>query len=307
MAYSPTAQQPRFNYGGQAVIEGVMMRGSKALAVAVRDPKGHIVIHTEPINASLYNGRISRTPFLRGLAMLWDSLGLGMRALMYSANVATGEVGVEFKGPIAWGTTAVALIIALLAFLLLPRGVASLLEPAFGPWVSAIAEGVIRLLLFIGYIWLIARMEDIKRVFAYHGAEHKTINAYEIGVELTVPNVQQQTVLHPRCGTAFLLTVVVISIFLFAPLNVLFPYGVGLVLRLALLPVVAMLAYEYIRFSARHLDNPIIHAITVPNLAMQRLTTREPDDTMVQVAIEALQKVLDAEQNRPLNPEYLIP
>ena len=283
------------------------MRGSKALAVAVRDPKGHIVIHTEPVNASLYNGRISRTPFLRGLAMLWDSLGLGMRALMYSANVSTGEIGVEFKGPLAWGTTAIALIFGMGIFLLVPRGLASLIEPIFGPWVSAFTEGVIRLLIFIGYIWMIGRMEDIKRVFGYHGAEHKTINAYEAGLDLTVPNVQRQTVQHPRCGTAFLLTVVVFSIFLFAPLNVLLPYGIGLIMRILLLPVVAMLAYEYIRFSARHLDNPIIHAITVPNLAMQKLTTREPDDTMVQVAIEALQKVLDSEQNRPLNPEYLIP
>ena len=307
MAYSPTAPQPRFNYGGQAVIEGVMMRGSKALAVAVRDPKGHIVIHTEPVNASLYNGRISRTPFLRGLAMLWDSLGLGMRALMYSANISTGEIGVEFKGPLAWGTTAIALIFGLGIFLLVPRGLASLIEPVFGPWVSAITEGVIRLLIFIGYIWLIGRMADIKRVFGYHGAEHKTINAYEAGLDLNVANVQRQTVQHPRCGTAFLLTVVVFSIFLFAPLNVLLPYGIGLIMRILLLPVVAMLAYEYIRFSARHLDNPIIHAITVPNLALQKLTTREPDDTMVQVAIEALQKVLDSEQNRPLNPEYLIP
>lgn len=284
-----------------------MMRGSKALAVAVRDPQGHIVIHTEPVNASLYNGRISRTPFLRGLAMLWDSLGLGMRALMYSANVAAGEVGAEFKGPLAWGTTAVALIFGLGIFLLVPRGLASLIEPTFGPWVSALAEGVIRLLIFIGYIWLIGRMEDIRRVFAYHGAEHKTINAYEAGLDLTVPNVQRQTVQHPRCGTAFLLTVVILSIFLFAPLNVLLPYGIGLIMRIALLPVVAMLGYEFIRFSARHLDSPIMRAIIVPNLAMQKLTTREPDDTMVQVAIEALKKVLDAEQNRPLNPEYLIP
>jgi len=283
------------------------MRGSKALAVAVRDPKGHIVIHTEPVNASLYNGRISRTPFLRGLAMLWDSLGLGMRALMYSANVSAGEIGVEFKGPLAWGTTAIALIFGMGIFLLVPRGLASLIEPKFGPWVSAITEGFIRLLIFIGYIWMIGRMEDIKRVFGYHGAEHKTINAYEAGLDLTVANVQRQTVQHPRCGTAFLLTVVVFSIFLFAPLNVLLPYGIGLIMRILLLPVVAMLAYEFIRFSARHLENPIIHAIIVPNLAMQKLTTREPDDTMVQVAIEALQKVLDSEQNRPLNPEYLIP
>ncbi len=282
------------------------MRGSKALAVAVRDPQGHIVIHTEPINASLYNGRISRTPFLRGLAMLWDSLGLGMRALMYSANISAGEIGVEFKGPIMWGTTAIALIIGLAVFLLVPRGLASLLEPSLGPLGSALLEGIIRLIIFVGYIALIGRMSDIKRVFGYHGAEHKTINAYEAGAELTVGSVQQHSVQHPRCGTAFLLTVVVLSIFLFAPLNVL-PYGVGLALRIALLPVLAMLGYEYIRFSARHLNNPIMRAIIAPNLALQKLTTRDPDDTMVQVAIEALKKVLDAEQNRPLDPEYLIP
>ncbi len=304
MAYSPT--QPRFNYGGQAVIEGVMMRGSKAVAVAVRDPKGHIVVHTEPVNATLYNGRVSRTPFLRGLSMLWDALGLGMRALIYSANISAGEIGVEFKGPIAWGTSVIALIVALAVFLLLPRGLASLLEPIIGPLGSALVEGVIRLIIFIGYIWLIGRMADIKRVFGYHGAEHKTINAYEAGLDLTVPNVQAQTVVHPRCGTAFLLTVVVFSIFLFAPLNLL-PYGLGLIMRLLLLPVLAMISYEYIRFSARHLDNAVMRAIIRPNLALQKLTTREPDDTMVQVAIEALRTVVDSEQNRPINPEHLIP
>ena len=282
------------------------MRGSKALAVAVRDPKGHIVIHTEPVNAALYNGRISHTPFLRGLAMLWDSLGLGMRALMYSANVSTGELGVEFKGPIAWGTTAFALIVGLVIFLLLPRGLSLLVEPTLGPLASAFLEGIIRLALFVGYIWAIGRMPDIRRMFGYHGAEHKTINAYEAGAELSVANVQKYTVQHPRCGTAFLLTVVVLSIFLFAPLNLL-PYGWGIVLRILLLPVLAMIGYEFIRFSARHLDSPLMRAIIAPNLALQLLTTREPDDTMVQVAIEALQKVLDAEQNRPLNPEYLIP
>ncbi len=282
------------------------MRGSKAVAVAVRDPKGHIVIHTEPVNATLYNGRIAHTPFLRGLAMLWDSLGLGMRALMYSANVSAGDVGVEFKGPLAWGTTAVALIIGLGIFLLLPRGLAAWLEPVIGPLGSALVEGVIRLILFIGYLALIGRMADIKRVFAYHGAEHKTINAYEAGLDLTVSNVQRQTVQHPRCGTAFLLTVVVLSIFLFAPLNLL-PYGWGLILRLALLPVLAMIGYEFIRFSARHLDNRVMRAIIRPNLALQKLTTREPDDTMVQVAIEALEQVLDSEQNRPLQPDQLIP
>lgn len=300
--------RPRFNYGGQAVIEGVMMRGSKALAVAVRDPKGEIVIHTEPVNAQLYAGTISRVPFLRGLSMLWDALGLGMRALMYSANVAAGEVGVEFKGPLAWGTVGVSMAFALGIFLLAPKWISTLFDSSLGHLGAALVEGFVRLLIFIGYLWLIARMEDIRRVFAYHGAEHKTINAYEAGDELTVENVQRHSLQHPRCGTAFLLTVVVLSIFLFAPLNMLQPsLPVSVVMRLLLLPVLAMLAYEFIRFSARHAANPIIRALIAPNLAMQKLTTRQPDDSMVQVAIVALRKVLDSEQNRPLDPERIIP
>jgi len=300
--------QPRFNYGGQAVIEGVMMRGSKALAVAVRDPKGNIVIHTEPVNATLYAGPLSRIPFLRGLSMLWDALGLGMRSLMYSANVAAGEVGVEFKGPLAWGTMAVSLAVGLGIFLLAPKWISTLFDSSLGHLGSAIVEGIVRLLIFVGYIGLIGRMDDIRRVFAYHGAEHKTINAYEAHLDLTVENVQKQSVQHPRCGTAFLLTVVVLSIFLFAPLNMAgLPFVVSLVLRLLLLPVLAMLSYEFIRFSAKHLDNPIMQAVIAPNLAMQLMTTRQPDDSMVQVAIAALKKVLDAEQNRPIDPEGLIP
>jgi uncharacterized protein YqhQ len=303
-----TITKPRFNYVGQAVIEGVMMRGSKALAVAVRDPQGNIVIHTEPVNAALYAGPMSRIPFVRGLSMLWDALGLGMRALMYSANVAAGEVGAEFKGPLAWGTMAVSLIFGLGIFFLAPKWISTAFDSSLGHLGSAIVEGVVRLLIFIGYIWLISRMDDIRRVFAYHGAEHKTINAYEAHAELTVENVQQYSLQHPRCGTAFLLTVVVLSIFFFAPLNLAgLPFVVGLVLRLLLLPVLAMVSYEFIRFSAKHLNNPIMQAIIAPNLAMQLLTTRQPDDSMVQVAIEALKKVLDAEQTRPIDPERLIP
>jgi uncharacterized protein YqhQ len=298
--------QPRFNYGGQAVIEGVMMRGSKMLAVAVRDPRGNIVLHTEPVNALLYNGSIARMPFVRGLSMLWDSLGLGMRSLMYSANVAAGEVGVEFTGPLAWGMMAVSMVFALGIFLFAPRWIGALFENSIGRLGSAIVEGVVRLIIFIGYLGLIGLMPDIKRVFGYHGAEHKTINTYESGDELTVEAVQRHSVQHPRCGTAFLLTVVVLSIFFFAPLNGL-PFAVGLVFRLLLLPVLAMVAYEFIRFSARHLDSPIMRAVIAPNLALQRLTTRPPDDAMVQVAIEALKRVLDSEQNRPIDPEKMIP
>jgi uncharacterized protein YqhQ len=300
--------KPRFNYGGQAVIEGVMMRGSKALAVAVRDPKGNIVIHTEPVNAALYAGPLSRIPFLRGLSMLWDALGLGMRSLMYSANVAAGEVGVEFKGPLAWGTMAFSLIFGLGIFFLAPKWISTAFEGSIGHLGSAVVEGIVRLLIFVGYIGLIGRMEDIRRVFAYHGAEHKTINAYEAHLDLTVENVQKQSVQHPRCGTAFLLTVVVLSIFVFAPLNMAgLPFVVSLMLRLLLLPVLAMLSYEFIRFSARNSQHRVMQAIIAPNLAMQLLTTRQPDDSMVQVAIAALKKVLDAEQNRPIDPEGLIP
>src|SRR3989304_434762 len=297
-----TNTQPRFNYAGQAVIEGVMMRGSKALAVAVRTPKGEITMHTEPVSTALYNGPISRIPFLRGLSMLWDSLGLGMRSLMYSANVAAGEIGVEFGGPVAAGMIVVSLVFALGLFVVAPKWIASLFETSVGPLASALLEGVVRLGVFLAYLALVARLEDIRRVFAYHGAEHKTINTYEAGDELTVENVQKHSVQHPRCGTAFLLTVVVLTIFFFAPLNGL-PFGVGLIFRILLIPVVAMVAYEYIRFSARHIANPIMRALIAPNRARKLMPTPPPDDSMVQVAIEALKKVLDFERQQPLDPE----
>jgi len=287
---------PKLNYGGQAVIEGVMMRGSKTMAVGVRNPKGEIVLHTQPLNQGLYGGRMMRIPFVRGLTMLWDALGLGMRSLMYSADVALGEQDAKFSGPVAWGTIAISLAFGLGLFVLLPKGVAALFEYSATPVGSALIEGVVRLALFVAYIWLIGQMSDIKRVFGYHGAEHKTINAYEAGVELTVENVQRFPLSHPRCGTAFLLTVVVFSIFFFAPLNALgMPFLVSLLSRLLLIPVVAMVAYEYIRFSARHLDSPIIRAVIVPNLALQSMTTRQPDDSMIEVAIAAFRRMMESE------------
>ena len=291
-----TPAPPKFNYGGQAVIEGVMMRGSKTMAVAVRNPKQEIVLHTQPLNQKLYGGRTMRIPFLRGLTMLWDALGLGMRSLMYSADVALGEEDVKFSGPVAWGTIVISLAFGLGLFILLPKGVTALIEPSLAPLASALIEGAVRLVLFVAYIWLIGQVTDIRRVFGYHGAEHKTINAYEAGAELTVASVQRFSLSHPRCGTAFLLTVVVLSIFFFAPLNALnLPLLASLASRLVLIPIVAMVAYEYIRFSARHLDNPIIRAIIVPNLALQSLTTRQPDDSMVEVAIAAFTRVLESE------------
>jgi uncharacterized protein YqhQ len=291
-----TMSNKSFNYGGQAVLEGVMMRGSKALAVAVRNPEGAIVTHVEPVNQTIYNGPISRIPFLRGLTMLWDALGLGLRSLMFSADIALGEEDeISFSGPVAWGTVALSLAFGIGLFFILPVLVVGLVDNwVQSSLVSNLLEGTIRLLLFIGYVWLIGKMPDIKRVFAYHGAEHKTINAYEAGDEVDLESVQLYTTVHPRCGTGFLLSVVVISILLFSLLGR--PvWWLRILSRVALIPVVAGLAYEYIRFSARHMDNVLIRAITVPNLAMQRLTTREPDPTMLEVAVTAFNCMMTAE------------
>ncbi|NLF65437.1 MAG: DUF1385 domain-containing protein [Chloroflexi bacterium] len=289
-----------FNYGGQAVIEGVMMRGSRALAVAVRDPQGRIVVHTEPLDARIYGGRLARIPFVRGLTLLWDALGLGVKSLMFSANVALAEEGEDeaqnvFDSPAQWGMVLFSLAVSILLFFLFPAFVGDVvarwLVTGPAPVLSNLIEGVIRLLLLIGYIWAIGQMADVRRLFGYHGAEHKTINAYEAGAPLTPRSVAEFSLQHPRCGTAFLLTVVVISILVYSLLPPL-SLPVRLLSRVLLLPLIAGIAYEFIRFSARHQGNPLIRLLSRPNLAMQRLTTREPDSTMLAVAIQALEHVL---------------
>ena len=294
-----------FNYGGQAVIEGVMMRGSKALAVAVRNPQGEIVVHTEPLSARIYGGSLARVPFLRGLTLLWDALGLGVKSLMFSAEVALEEEreGDEepekiFEGPAQWGTVLISLSISIALFFLFPAFVGDLfvrwLADGPRPVVSNMVEGVVRLILIIAYIWAIGLLPDVKRLFGYHGAEHKTINAYEAGVTLTPESVARFSLEHPRCGTAFLLTVVVVSILIYTLLPPL-SLPIRLLSRVILLPVIAGIAYEFIRFSAKHQDNGLIRLITRPNLALQRLTTREPDADMLEVAIVAFQRVLAVE------------
>lgn len=309
MSNTPT----KFNYGGQAVIEGVMMRGSKALAVAVRNPKGEIVVHTEPLDSRIYGGPVARIPFLRGLTLLWDALGLGIKSLMFAADVAMQEDGQPgqpppkaFEGPAQWGTVLLSLSLAIGLFFLLPAFLAGQIEIWLqlqaSPILSNLLEGVIRLVFLVGYIWAIGQMADIKRLFGYHGAEHKTINAYEAGAELTPETVAGFSLEHPRCGTAFLLTVVIISILLyslFPPLSL----AVRLLSRLVLLPVVAGIAYEFIRFTAKHQANPLIRFITRPNLALQRLTTREPDLGMLAVAITAFNEVLAFEQQIVTPPQ----
>ena len=293
-------------YGGQAVIEGVMMRGRNTMAVAVRNPQDEIVLHEEPLTARIYTSKWGQWPFVRGLGMLWDALGLGMRALMWSAEVSVqeeGEEDIEFSGPVAWTAIAGSLLFAVALFFLLPtltsRWIASTVND--NAIIDAFFEGLIRLILFLGYLWIIGQIPDIKRVFGYHGAEHKTINAYEDGVDLTVENVQKYSVQHVRCGTSFLLYVIVISIFLFAPLTfhsvepTWFAMILRFVSRLLLVPVVASISYEILRFSAGHMDKPIMRVIIWPGLQLQKLTTRPPEDGMVECAIAALEPVLAAD------------
>jgi uncharacterized protein YqhQ len=285
----------KFYYGGQAVLEGVMMRGRKSMAVAVCAPDGKITLHEEPLTAAIYTKKWGQWPFVRGIGMLWDALGLGMRALLWSADVAMSEEeDVKFTGPVAWTTVASSLLVAVGLFFLLPTLAAKWLAPLAGGLGGSIIEGVIRLGLFLLYLWGIGFMPDIRRVFAYHGAEHKTINAYEAGSPLNASSVARYSTSHTRCGTSFLLTVMVIAIIVFAP----FHFN-NVVLRLAsrivLIPVVAGIAYEFMRFTAARVEQPWVRVLIAPGLALQRLTTREPDAAMLECAIAALKPVLAAD------------
>jgi uncharacterized protein YqhQ len=292
----PHDSNEHFHYGGQAVIEGVMMRGRTHMAVAVREPTGNIVMHDEPLTGPLYTSRWAKLPFLRGLIVLWDALVLGMRTLTFSADVALGEEeDVEFSGPLAWGTIAVSLAVSVGVFFFLPSLVAQWLERFIASHLlSSLLEGAFRMALFIGYVWAIGFMPDVRRVFAHHGAEHKTINAYESGGQLTPQEVSVFPAAHTRCGTSFTLLVAMVSILLFAPFH--FDHWIyRLLARLLLIPVVTGISYELVRLSANHQDNRLVRWLIGPGLLLQRLTTREPDDSMVETAIAALQKVLEAD------------
>jgi uncharacterized protein YqhQ len=281
-------------YGGQAVLEGVMMRGAQTMTIAVRAPDQQIVLHTEPLDAQR-RGQLMRIPFVRGLVGLWDALALGWRSLSFSASIAGGEQ-VEFAGPLAWVTMAISIVLGIGLFFLAPAALSQWVERALGinPWFGSGLEGFVRLGTIVGYLWLISFLPDVRRLFGYHGAEHKTINAFEAGAELTPASVARFPLEHPRCGTAFLLTVVVFSILLFALLG---PMAVWarLLSRVLLIPVIAGLAFEYIRFTARHLAHPLVRLLVIPNLALQRLTTRQPDLHMLEVAIAAFNAMREKE------------
>lgn len=288
-------------YGGQAVIEGVLMRGTRYIAMGMRAPNGDISLHQETLGG-LYASRWMKIPFLRGLIGLWDALVIGIRFLTISANTQTGE-DEKLEGAPLYLTLATSMLIGIGLFFLGPAGIGHLAEVYLGwnPLQSNLLEGLLRLVLLIAYIWAIGFMPDIRRVFQYHGAEHKTINAFESHAELTPENVSRFSLEHPRCGTSFLLTLVIISIVAFALLGPL-PVLWRLLSRIILLPVLAALAYEYIRWAAHHLQNRLVCQLIKPNLALQRLTTREPDLQQIEVAIAAFNAMYEKEREHAVIP-----
>ena len=263
-----------------------MMRGQNICAIAARAPDESILVESQQLG-KVYRSQLTRIPFLRGLLILWDALVLGMRALTFSVNLQADE-DEKVEGVPMIITLLLSLAIGIGLFFVLPAGIAYLFEIAFN-WSGigiSIIEGLVRLLLLVGYIWGIGFMPEIRRVFGYHGAEHKTINAFEAGDTMDVESVSKYSCEHPRCGTAFLLTVVVFSIFIFSLLGPM-PILQRLLSRILLVPILAMISYEYIRFTGRFIHLSWVRAIIAPNLALQRLTTREPDHGMIEVALAA--------------------
>lgn len=277
------------NVGGQAVIEGVMMRGPRFVATAVREPSGEISVKKEQVSSLSQRYSILKKPMFRGVLALGESLVLGLKSLSYSAQRA-GEEGEELSNREIMMTMLFSLGLAVVLFVIIPTAAAKYLHGSLSdPFWLNLAEGALRMAIFLAYIYGISRMKEIQRVFQYHGAEHKTIHAYEAGVDLTVENVQKYSTLHPRCGTAFLLVVMVVSIVMFAFLG--WPdLWIRILSRIALLPVVAGVSYEIIRFAGRSRGGIVRWAI-LPGLWLQKITTRQPDDDQVEVAIQALEAV----------------
>jgi uncharacterized protein YqhQ len=283
---SAAVSQEKFFYGGQAVLEGVMMRGRTTYAVAVRKPDGEIQVLRERLTSIIYTHPVWKLPLLRGLAGLWEQLHLGMKALMWSANIQAVADDIELTGNAIRITMAIAIVGVLLFFLGVPLLAAGFLSRGHGGVVFGLIDGFVRIGLLLLYLYAISFQSQIRRLFAYHGAEHKTINAFEAGLPLDVANVKTQSTLHPRCGTGFLLAVMVVAALVFGLVG---RPALPLLLasRLVLIPVIAMLAYEFIRFAGRHRNNPVMKVLIIPFLLTQKLTTRQPDDRQIEVALAA--------------------
>jgi uncharacterized protein YqhQ len=291
--------------GGQAVLEGVMMRGASNWAVAVRKPNGQIAEVCRPIESVMKRHWFFRLPVVRGVVALGESLAIGFRALAISANYAAAEDNEEAETELSRGALVFAFLLAIgfaiSLFKVGPALLADLLPISNGFW-FVLVEGSIRVTVFVLYLVLISLLPDLRRVFQYHAAEHKAINAFEAGEELEPQTVQRFSLIHPRCGTAFLLWVMVIAIFVFAFFGR--PAWYWLIIsRILLLPVIAGLAYELIRFAGKHTDNRVVMTLLAPGLWLQRLTTREPSLDQLEVSIRALREVLALEKTESATSE----
>jgi uncharacterized protein YqhQ len=285
----------KFYYGGQAVIEGVMMRGQKAVVTAVRRPNGGIALDIKPLS-TIYTGWMRKTPLIRGVVVLIEAMVLGINSLLYSANVSLEEEEGKISGWLTWLLVTVSLAFAVGLFFLVPLFLTKLLDPYINSsLVFNLIDGGFRAIIFVIYLWIMALLPDIKRVFAYHGAEHKSVNAFEGSVPLEVEEVRTYSTAHVRCGTSFLFVVLIIAIIVFALVGR--PALWLMVLsRIVLIPVIAALGYEVIYFNARHINNVLVRAIAAPGLWLQSLTTREPDDSQLEVGLAALKKAIEIDQ-----------
>jgi uncharacterized protein YqhQ len=290
----------RAQVGGQAVLEGVMMRGVEHWSLAVRRPDDSIFLDSWPLVSYMQRFPALKIPIARGVTALVESLVIGMRALTISANQSLGEEQEELSRKEIAGTLLVALVFAVLLFFLAPLGITRLFKAQLGTGFTFwIVEGLVRVAIFVIYLWIVTRIRDLRRVFEYHGAEHMSIHALEHGEELTPANVEKYTTLHLRCGTSFLLIVMVVSVFVFAIVR--WPAWYWLILsRIVLVPLIAGISFEIIKFAGRHETNPLVRVIMAPGLALQWMTTRQPDVPQIEVALAALERIVELEpQDRP--------
>jgi uncharacterized protein YqhQ len=287
----------RFTYGGQALIEGVLMRGRDAIAVAFRHPDGRIVWASEALDTGPHSWRLAKAPLVRGLIVLYETLVVGTRWLIRSANIQAAGEGIELGGGSVAILLGVTMVLGIGFFFVVPLLVAQAVTDNSGSLGQHLIEGLIKVGLFLGYLALVSRAPDIRRVFEYHGAEHMTIHALEAGDPLTTDAVRKYPTAHPRCGTEFLVVLIALSIIVFAIIGRQ-DRLIGVVTRIVLIPVLAAVGYELLRWGARHRSNPIVKAIMWPGILVQMITTKRPSDDQIEVAIVSMEQALVADGER---------
>jgi len=278
----------------------VMMRGRESVAIAVRRPDGGIDTTSQPL-ADMYKGRMRNWPFIRGIIVLIETLALGTKALLHSAQVAAAEEDEGISPALLWGSVALAVAFAVVLFFIVPLLLTRyLIDPYItSALLSNIIEGVLRIAIFIAYLKVISLIPDMKRIFAYHGAEHKVVNTYEAGMPLELDYAKNYSTSNARCGTSFLLAVMVIAIIVFALLGRP-PLWLSILSRIVLIPVIAAIGYEFVRFGAAHSQNRLVRGLLAPGLKLQTMTTGEPNDSQLETAISALKKAIEADRGEPL-------